>query len=362
MKKVAIIYLCYSQEPYQYLGRAIDGIAAQTYPKEAQEFLVVYNSFGPDETSACPYIYDQLAKQALNLPHFTVLEQAKNLGFVGGNNVGIRWAIANGFDYVLLHNADGWFDRLAVEKLVNTMQSDDKIGGAQSLVMLYPETDLINTAGNSFHFLGFGYCGLYRQQRAKCHFASITEVGYLSGAAMMLRADLLKQNGLFDEDFFIYHDDLEYSLRLRSLGYKTAVATNSVFYHQYRFGRNPNKYYLLERNRYATMLMYFKWPTLILLLPIGLLVEIGILFFSLKSGWLASKLKAYEYWLHIDNWRRWLVKRKTVQTRRVVSDRQLLRLAVSQIAFEDIDNWFLRYIANPLMKAYWWLVKKIIYW
>lgn len=363
-KKVAIIYLCWSNEPFKYLANALSGLERQTYPKELVELVVVYNSHLPNEQSACSYLRQQIAEQQNSLPHTTILEQTANLGFVGGNNVGMRWAVERDFDYVFLHNADGCLAPRAMEELIMVMDRDKQIGAAQSLILLDPDRNLINSAGNNFHWLGFGYCNLYRQNRAELKSNEIRQVGYVSGAAMMMRIDLLKQHGLWDKDYFIYHDDLEYSLRLKSLGYNTVLAPGSVFYHQYKYSRNPDKYYLMERNRGILILTYYKLPTMLLLLPMFLSMELGLLVFSLSGGWFRQKIRAYNYWFSLANWRQVLAKRRQEQQRRKIGDRELLQLAVGRIVFAEasLDNWVLKYIANPLSGGYWWVIRKIIFW
>jgi GT2 family glycosyltransferase len=179
---------------------------------------------------------------------------------------------------------------------------------------------------------------------------------------MMLRAGLLEKYGLLDEDFFSYHEDLEYSLRLKTLGYRVVINSHAIFYHQYNFSRNKNKFYLMERNRYGLMLLFFKWPTLLLLLPMALVVEIGLLLFSLKNGWIIEKLKAYGHWLKFYNWKKWLSKRKKIQSLRTISDAKILKCVVSEIEFEGANSLVLRYFGNPVMNGYWWLVKKLIIW
>jgi len=360
-KKVVITYLCWSDEPFKYLELALSGIKEQTYLKENIELLVVYNSHKADEQSALPFIQQTIAECGDNLSHTTVLAQTENLGFVGGNNVGMQWAIDNGFDYVFLHNGDGVLKSDAIEKLVNRLDGDVNIGAVQSLVLLDNDRNLINSAGNSFHYLGFGYCNLYKKNINTLD-VDKKRVGYLSGAAMMMRVDLLKQHGLWDKDLFIYHDDLEYSLRLRSLGHKLELVADSIFYHKYNFNRNKNKYYLMERNRYAIMLMYFKWPTLLLLLPMAVIMEIGLILFSLKDSWFKSKMRAYGYWLRYCNWSLWLKKRKKVQLLRKRSDSYILNRVVCIIEFEDIDNWVLRYVANPILSIYFYIIKFFIFW
>lgn len=359
---MAIIYLCWSEEPYKYLDSALEGIEHQTYPRELIKLFIVYNSHRTGEQTACSYIRQRVAERQVDLPAVTILEQNENLGFVGGNNVGMRWAMAYGCDYVFLHNADGCLAGQAIEKLVVSLEKDKNIGAAQSLVLLDPERNLINSAGNNYHFLGFGYCDLYRQNRAESKSNEIRRVGYLSGAAMMMRVDLLKQHGLWDEDYFIYHDDLEYSLRLKSLGYSTVLVPDSEFYHQYRYSRNPDKYYLMERNRWIVLLTYYKPPTMLLILPGLILMEVGLIFFSLIGGWFRQKIRGYAWWLHGKNWRMVLAKRKARQSERKVGDMELLKQAVGRIEFAEVNNWVLKYAANPFMAGYWWMLRKIIYW
>jgi len=359
-KKVAIIYLCWSDEPYKYLEEALDGISKQAYDRASLELVVIYNSHKADEQSALDFIKNKTEERIDKLPHTTILAQTDNLGFVGGNNVGMQWAIDNDCDYVFLHNADGSLESSAIGKLVDQISADN-VGAVQSLMLLDPERELINNAGNNFQYLGFGYCNMYRKKRELLDNECV-QVGYVSGAAVMMKVDLLKQYGLLDNDLFIYHDDLEYGLRLRSLGYQLLLVPDSIFYHKYKFSRNTNKYYLMERNRYAVMLMYFKWPTLILLMPMAIILEIGLIFFSLQGGWLMSKLRAYGYWLNIRNWSKWLKKRKMVQSRRVRSDSYIFSKAVGGVVFDDIDNWLLHYIGNPILSTYFYIIKLFIFW
>lgn len=360
--KVAIVYLSFYSEPY--LDDVASALAKITYPKDRVELVIVDNPH-PAHGSSVRFIEETiLPLSGRELPHVTVLPQEKNLGFSGGNNVGISWALRNGFDYIYLHNNDGFAAATFLEPLVAAMENDPSIGAAQSLIMLYPDTDLINTSGNSFHYLGIGYCNNFRARHKAVALAPIANTSYASGAAVLLRAGFLREYGLWDEDFFLYHEDIEYSLRLKSAGKRIVTVAASVFYHKYTFGRNAEKFYYIERNRFGVLLMFYKWPTLILLLPIGLLWEGGLLLFALKSGWLLAKLRAYGYWFSFRHWRRWLRKRAQIQKRRSVSDRQLLRDAVSRVTFNEasIDNPLLRYVGNPLLAAYWAIAKRLIFW
>jgi len=361
-KKIAIIYLSFHCEPY--IDDVVSALKNLTYPKDQVAFVVVDNPH-PTHGSSIRYLEENVVPLSRKeIPEVVLLPQKTNLGFAGGNNVGIQWAIDHGYDYIYLHNNDGFVAAQAFEPLVEAMESDRTIGVAQPLILLYPETNLINTTGNSFHYLGLAFCNNLRSKKDEIKLKEVEEIGFASGAAVMMRADLLKEHGLWDEDFFLYHEDLEYTLRLKSIGFKSVVVPKSIFYHKYSFSRNQDKFYYIERNRYGVMLIYFRWPTLVLLFPMALILDLGLLLFAWKTGWLKEKLATYKYWLKKSSWKLWLGKRRKIQAKRTVTDRTLLKLAVGRVVFEEksIDNPLLRYVGNPLMAAYWWVIRKLIWW
>ena len=112
------------------------------------------------------------------------------------------------------------------------------------------------------------------------------------------------------------------------------------------------------------MLMFFRWPTLLLLLPIAIPLELGLWLFAYRGGWYKEKMKVYSYWMNSKNWKTWLQKRKYIQRIRKVSDRYLLNYAVSKIEFQDksTDSPLVHFVANPIMTIYYKLIVKGIIW
>ena len=306
--KIAIVYLSFHCEPY--IDDVVSALKKITYPKDKIEFIIVDNPH-PKYGGSVRYLEENvLPLSGKEIPHTTILPQKENLGFAGGNNVGVVWAMENDFDYVFFHNNDGFIASNALEPLIKIMEEDKNIGLAQSLILLHPETNLLNSAGNSMHYLGFGFCDKYRIKIKDLKLPKIKEISYASGAGLMVRVELIRKFGSWDQNFFMYHEDLEWSLRLRSLGYKIVLVSDSIFYHKYQFSRSISKFFWMERNRHAVMLMFFKVPTLLLLLPMGLILELGLWFFSIKNGYKKKRVDVYKYWLNWKNWKPWLVKRK----------------------------------------------------
>lgn len=360
--KIAIIYLSFHCEPY--LDDVVSSLKKVSYPKDKLEFVIVDNPY-PKFGSSIRTIEEVVMPLSGNeLPHITLLAQSQNIGFAGGNNKGIKWALENGFDYVYLHNNDGFVAVNVFEPIVKAMEEDRSIGIVQSQLILHPDTEYLNNAGNSFHYLGFGYCNEYRSKVADVKLPPVKEISYASGAAMLVRCDLIKEHGMLNEDFFLYHEDLEWCFRFRTLGYKTVLVRDSVFFHKYQFSRSIDKFYYMERNRYGVMLMFFRWPTLILLFPMMIVLEIGLWVFAWRGRWIDKKVEVYKYWLNKENWKLWLGKRKKIQKNRKVSDRYLFKYSVPDILFQEkqMENPLLIYFGNPLMKLYYWIVVKGLIW
>jgi hypothetical protein len=260
LPKVAIIYLSYCHSA-SHIGDAFGAIARLTYPRDRLALVVVGNPH-PEHGSSVPLIEAALGRYPAGaLPETVVLPQTDNLGFAGGNNAGIAWALAHGCEYVFLHNDDGIMDAGCLEPIVRAMEADKTIGLAQSLLLLYPETDLVNAAGNSYHYLGFGFCNEYRTPAAELRLPPVADISYASGAAVLVRGDLLRAYGPWDKDFFLYHEDMEYTLRLRAAGYRAVLVGASRFYHKYSFSKSIAKFYWMERNRFGVLLMFFRWRT-----------------------------------------------------------------------------------------------------
>lgn len=361
--KVAVIYLSYYSVPY--IDDALRALSGSSYPKDRLELVIVDNphkEFGLSKAYIEEHIVPRSQK---DLPHITYLPQTENTGFCGGNNVGIEWALQHGCEYVYLHNQDGFVAPDCIEKLVEVMEQDKTIGCAQSAVLLHPEIQKINTIGNSFHYLGFGYISNFGETFNPQNVPVVKDVEYASGASLMLRSSIVQTYGALEKDLFAYHEDIEYSLRMRMLGYRVVAVTSALFFHKYIFNRNKSKFFYMERNRYAILLTFYKWSTLVLLLPALVFMEIGLFFFFMKQGWFKERMNVYKYWLKKEHLALWLGKRKHIQSIRTISDHTFFKSTSSTVLFgekKDMNNPLLLYVANPFLRMYGWIIKRILFW
>ena len=151
-----------------------------------------------------------------------------NLGFTGGNNVGIRHALAHGADYVMLLNNDTIVhDPSLVSRLVAVMESDPSIGLASPTIRYADDPDLIWYAGSEL--------SLWRGWRHRKRMPAIpepTECGYASGCCVMARAELIRGIGMLAEDYFLTVEDVEWSLRARRAGWRVVYVPDARLLHK----------------------------------------------------------------------------------------------------------------------------------
>ncbi|HEU0050953.1 MAG TPA: glycosyltransferase, partial [Patescibacteria group bacterium] len=188
------------------------------------------------------------------------------------------------------------------------------------------------------------------------------EIGYLSGAGVLGRVSLIEQCGLFDPEFFMYHEDTDATFQARIRGFKTVIEPTSVVYHHYEFAKSMSKYYLMEKNRWAMVFSYYRLWSLMTVLPLFLAMELALLGFSLKRGWWKEKKRVYREVFNRRFWQWIAVRRKKIQAERVISDAELFRSMVATVKFqgEDVSNPLLTHIGNPVMRAYWWIVQRLV--
>ena len=162
-------------------------------------------------------------------------------------------------------------------------------GAWQALVAL-PGGAEVNTRGGEVHWLGVGWSGGYGEPVAAV--TGDREVAFASGAALVVRRGAWDAAGGFDPDYFMYGEDLDLSLRLRLAGWGIGLARAAEVEHDYAFAKGTQKWFLLERNRWPTVLGAYPRPLLAALLPALLVAELAFFAVAARGGWLGAKLRA----------------------------------------------------------------------
>jgi GT2 family glycosyltransferase len=292
-------------------------------------------------------------------PWVTVIASDKNLGFAAGNNLGIRRAGDLGCSFVYVLNPDTEVAPGFIDEVLAVARAHPEAGAVQSLLLLHGERHLVNTAGNEVHFLGFGSCGSFRLPVSDVS-SDAREIAFASGACTLYRVAAIQQVGLFDEDLFLYQEDMDLGWRLRLAGWTSLLAPRSTVFHKYAFSRGGRKYYFLERNRILVLLKNLRWRNLVLLAPMLSLADLGVLAIALRWGWAGEKLRAMFHVLKPSTWRHVRRGRREQARLRVVPDSEIARHFTSSLDFEGVTTPFIRNVVNPVMAWIWRLTRPLI--
>lgn len=153
------------------------------------------------------------------------IKNSENLGFSSGNNIGIEYALERGADYVLLLNYDVQVKKDFLSPLVASLEEDKKNGIANP-VILEGENSKIWFSGGKIDWLR-----MKSIHEKKEHTRNYIESDYLCGCAMLIRSEVFRHIGLFNEDFFLYWEDVDFSIRAKKAGYKLVICPKSQIYH-----------------------------------------------------------------------------------------------------------------------------------
>jgi GT2 family glycosyltransferase len=356
--RIAIIYLCYNN--LRHLHDVVKGWEQQTFPKDQTRIYLVPN--GSPDGIAEHIRKDVLPRSGKDLPELVLIDDGVNRGFAGGNNYAAMQAIEDGFTYVFLQNGDLKTEAKMLEQLVDVCEQDDAIGAAQPLVCYWPDPKKINTSGGMVHVAGYGYARDNGAQVKDRSFEAVEEVAYVTGAAALYRAHALKEVGLLEEAFFMYHEDLELGLRLQIAGWKNVLVSQARAFHDYAFARNPKKFQWMELYRYLVFFSTLKIQTLFVLLPLLLPVEMASWLFALKGGWLKGKVWSVVQWFRFSTWQTLIRMKVRARRLRRISDRQLMQSMTSVITDQEEMSKLVQKVGNPLMKWIWHRVYWLIRW
>jgi N-acetylglucosaminyl-diphospho-decaprenol L-rhamnosyltransferase len=307
--------------------------------REGDELIVVDNAT-PDDSVA---VVAELA------PAAKVVTMGRNRGFAGGVNVGSEAATG---DLLVILNPDamplpGWGEAIRRPWI------EGRGWAAWQGLVAEADVETINSAGNPAHFTGLAWAGFHGKPIATARAAG--EVTIASGACLAVPLAVWRRVGGFNEPFFMYHEDVDLSLRLHLAGETVGIEPTAIVAHDYEFGASAgNKWRWLERNRLATLVRLWPGPLLILLAPMLLATELALSLAAIAGGWGGQKLRAnLEALLWLP---RLLRERRAIRRERRIS-------AADFAAFlsPDLDSAFVPELARSTpvrlaLRGYWRVV------
>ena len=173
---------------------------------------------------------DSVLAIAAAFPSVTLIEAKTNLGFTGGNNVGIRHALQNKAEFVYLLNNDTTVEPEATGALVCAAAANAQFGLLMPVIYYYDHPSEPWFVGSSLN-LQRGIA-LHRNDRLPDKLEDPKDIPWASGCAMFVRAELMARIGGLDNRFFIFWEDIDFSLQVLRLGFRAVIVPQAKIYHK----------------------------------------------------------------------------------------------------------------------------------
>ncbi|MBV6444183.1 MAG: glycosyltransferase family 2 protein [Ignavibacteriales bacterium] len=250
MKKVFAVILNYNG--YDDTIRCLKSIQNSSYKAV---YSVIVDNASPDGSGE--RLKNELSaskNNGYNSPEITVILNSKNLGYAGGMNTGARYALEHGADFVMYVNNDTEFTETTIQEMAAVADKDEKTGIVSPKVLYMDEREKIYCAGSRYLFYRCGNVSLGRGTDAKNNRNTEEEITHAEGACLLIKKEVFLQVGFMKEFFFMYFEDLEYSLRVNRK-FKIVYAPKAVLYHSSGAGKSFGDYsalyhYYFTRNRF----------------------------------------------------------------------------------------------------------------
>jgi GT2 family glycosyltransferase len=264
----SIIIVSYNHR--KYLKSCIDSIKNQDYP---HEIIVVDNESADGSPGFIESTYPDVR-----------LVRNKNTGYGAGNNLGVQFAKG---DYVVFLNPDTIVEKNFLWNLIAPIALNSRTITTPK-ILIY-DGSAINTCGNINHFTGLTFTrGLLEPPQAHSRQEAVSGI---SGACFAMRREEFTRMGGFDERFFLYNEDSEFSWRAHLFDLPIVYVPRSIVRHDYSLAVSPQKMYYLEKGRYLILKKYFSWKIAVILLPSLVAAEILTFGYAARFGRAGMSLK-----------------------------------------------------------------------
>ncbi|MFA6995150.1 MAG: glycosyltransferase [Patescibacteria group bacterium] len=298
---ISIILVNYNGK--KWLNKCLDSLYNQTY-KDFEIIFVDNNS----EDDSIKFVEE-------NYPAIRIIKSDKNLGFAGGNNLGINNSKG---DYILLLNSDTWLDGNFLEKIKDEFEIND-LNVLSPVEVDYNGQYLNNSIFRTIDIFGHTY---FNNNNKKSF--------YLQGICLFFKKSFYLSTCGLDNNFFMYSEETDWFWRLNLLNKKFGVVKNIYVNHSGAGSSGQGIKYLvfLWRNQNTLQMLFknYKFYNLLWILPIYFIQNIiEILFFLLIFKPKISLSYIQGWWFNIKNIKKIFKKRKWVQENRLKSDLQIMR-------------------------------------
>jgi len=199
---------------------------------------------------------------------YTILENQTNEGFTGGNNTGIEYALSHGAEYILMLNNDTVVGEKLLSCLIEDAKKHPEAGILGPSIYFYDQPGLLWFNGGRILLRRFSESILHENMGEKQSKRESEKTDFITGCALMGRADMFRQVGVLDDRFFLYFEDADLNIRAKKAGWEIRLVPDAKIWHKVsvtikgKLGSNTMIYYnhrnsMLLIEKHASVLLNF---------------------------------------------------------------------------------------------------------
>ena len=285
-------------------------------------------------------------------PQVKLIQNEKNSGYCGGNNVGIK--NANG-EFIIILNPDTIVESNLIDKLLGAYNIHGE-GLYQPKILSLEDKTILQSTGNMIHVFGFGFARDKGNQDNN-EIKETTKIGYAAGTCLFALKETFLKLKLFDEFLFLYHDDLDIGWRASQKEINSYIVPQTTIYHaeSYSLKWSKKKFFWLERNRRYCLMTHYSPDTLKIIRKELWITELLIWAVYFSKGYLTAKIKAE---LELRKNKKFIIKKQIeIENEKRISDVELIKTFPDRIEIPKFvsnnfqSQWFLNIIENLSKKA-----------
>jgi GT2 family glycosyltransferase len=254
-----------------------------------------------------------------------VVKVEKNLGSTRGNNLGFKLACRDA-KYVAFLNNDIEVEPDWLDKIIDVLEADERVAAAQPAILQLSNRNRVDSLGGMIDRVGWTY-DLFSNSIYPDNLERPFEVFWAKAAAIVVRSDVFRIVGGFDEDYFIYYDEVDLCWRIRLLGYKVVTVPTARIYHLgsgTMGGANFRSIYMSRKNHLAMLLKNYSFVNAIFYSILLILIYVSAV---VKESFRGRKVVSFAVltalaW-NFRNLRKTLRKRVYMQSIRKIPDKQI---------------------------------------
>ncbi len=194
---------------------------------------------------------------AADFPSVKLINNNTNLMYAGGNNVAIKEALSREAECILLLNNDTILHEDFLTYLVETISSEVEIGIVAPKINYYNNRKLIWYAGGFVNFFTGNIYHRGLRKRDDGNYDLPDDVDYATGCCMLIKRELFEEIGLLDEEYYIYSEDVDFSFRAHTAGYKIVFEPRSLIWHKVSSATGGGFSFFKIKNKFRSNMRFF---------------------------------------------------------------------------------------------------------